>query len=380
MSTFRTIEPALFDNPVLIRLGLVAQWTFAYLIVKGADDEGRFEWDPFTICRNAFSPVDRIRPEHVAGVMDAMKKEKMLLRYARGACGFLTGWFEHQRITRAYRTPSKLPRPPVAIATWDEAEAARAAFCNETGADLKRTSYRKALRSISTASCEDLARTSQGPRKKKERFLTGGVEGEVDLDVPLPPTAVPPQAKAQNDLSDAASPVGADSTAQPKGPRPDTPQQTVIREAFGCLTGSVLPEKPKGYSGAAKLVSEHGIPKVRRWCDHLRTQPSGVPEGADPWAYFLTRLRRAMTRDFRWDPEEGAKQDVAGAGGNSDNGLSGWPPDPLRVTEGDADTIRAVARSPDWDRFPTPLHTKFLAPVYDLIVAEHEAYLAEVGA
>lgn len=85
--------------------------------------------------------------------------------------------------------------------------------------------------------------------------------------------------------------------------RTETDQQAIIREAFETLTGKPLPKPipPPGYSGAASVVADFGIPRVEEWLTWLRSnRPKGVPHGSNAWRWFCKQFRRAMERDFEW--------------------------------------------------------------------------------
>lgn len=228
MSSYRTIEPSLFDNGDLLRLGLVAQWTFTYLIGKGADDEGRFEWDPFMILRNAFSPVDSITMQQVEAAMLALSESGMVVRYGDGKFGFLAGWFEHQRIARTYRAESKLPRPPVKVASWAEAEGAKKAYCEATGADLQRASYRNAIRWATNGILPESREASQEPCKTPAKILQQEVEGEGEVTTTPSPSTSPSERRAS---AYAAGACSGGNDEQPKH----------IQDLCECLGVELLP-------------------------------------------------------------------------------------------------------------------------------------------
>jgi len=85
--------------------------------------------------------------------------------------------------------------------------------------------------------------------------------------------------------------------ATPKA-KPETVQQLCIRAAFETITGEPLPKRPKGYSGAAGIVSAKGVPLVEEWV--AAVGELGVPEGANAFQWFTGVLRDATSRPWEW--------------------------------------------------------------------------------
>lgn len=57
---------------------------------------------------------------------------------------------------------------------------------------------------------------------------------------------------------------------------------------------------PQGYSGLTKIVSEYGVPEVRRWIASFAGKPPPLPPGANAWNWFRTRFA-AVRRPWEWD-------------------------------------------------------------------------------
>ena len=146
----RSIEPEIYAHPYLLRLPLATRYLYHYLIEVACDDEGRFRADPLMIVRECFSPIDGISVDDTQEMLTQLSVPEGLVRlYGEGAdqCGFLLGWYEHQKIEKRYRLESSLPPPPLSVRCWDQVDEIRGEYAEAK--DLKdpdKAQAREALR------------------------------------------------------------------------------------------------------------------------------------------------------------------------------------------------------------------------------------------
>jgi len=152
VARYRTIVgDRLWKHPVMQKAPLHVGRLYVYLITEGADCEGRFVADPFTLHEAAFSSRHEVSEEDVRSALVALSNEyDVVLLYSESGkadepqYGFLTGWYEHQRIPVEYREGSSLPKPPVLCNSWTTVEHVYASYCDFQG--QKRSTYKAALR------------------------------------------------------------------------------------------------------------------------------------------------------------------------------------------------------------------------------------------
>ena len=297
MGRLRYIEPELWDNPDLRRLGFVARDVFVYLFARAADDEGRFRWEPFAILEATFSRNDPVTEDGVAAALDGLAEAGMLVRYGdRGEFGFLTGWFAHQAMDGRWRRGSNLPRPPVEVGSWQEADAVREAYAKAEKKTGRNVSYRESLRwsrehrgTLSEPSPENLARIS---RREGE-----GVRGK-ENDQDLAPPANAEAALLVLESNDPGIPE--------KKPRKESEKQRLIRLAYEKLTGQPVPNAKdlvavSFWKAVNKVMNVNGIDPLKAWVQWRLTNGKLMPEGCIPKDWFPAEYRKAM--QFRRDWE-----------------------------------------------------------------------------
>jgi hypothetical protein len=86
--------------------------------------------------------------------------------------------------------------------------------------------------------------------------------------------------------------------------REDTPEQACIRRVWNAHGFDTTP-KGAGYAALMKIIQEHGIPLVDEWAAIVRIESPHVPEGADPWKWFCTRMRDAFKAVWKWHADGG---------------------------------------------------------------------------
>jgi hypothetical protein len=110
VARIRTIKPDFFtsltiaDLPIEARLTFIGLWTHV-------DDEGRCV-DDTRLVRSAIWPLDDRGLADIDKDLDCLGDKGLIRRYSIGGRRYLavTGWSEHQRISKPTR--SKLPAPP----------------------------------------------------------------------------------------------------------------------------------------------------------------------------------------------------------------------------------------------------------------------------
>ena len=110
MARIRTIKPTFFTSLTVANLTVEQRLTFIGLWTH-VDDAGRCVADGRLI-KAALWPLDDRSPDDVMGDLDALTEAGLIVPYtADGRCYLqVTGWSEHQRISRP--TKSDLPAPP----------------------------------------------------------------------------------------------------------------------------------------------------------------------------------------------------------------------------------------------------------------------------
>lgn len=171
MARFRSIDSDVWRHPDFRRAGHVGREVYLYLISSGADDEGRFIADPELILEAVFPQRDAVQIGEVEEALRYLAEVGLILLYAVGRVGygFLTGWYEHQRIDKRYREESSLPAPPANICSWDQVDLIRVEYTNSLPPEKdakgkpkprkpEYVSYRQALRWHAQKGRDDPAR------------------------------------------------------------------------------------------------------------------------------------------------------------------------------------------------------------------------------
>jgi len=152
MARFRTIDPKLWQHPFFRKQPWYVRDVFIFLFSSHADDEGRFVADSFAILEGAFSRNHPVTEDDVEQALAALEEGQLIIRY--DDYGFLLGWYEHQFIDRRYRQPSSLPPPPVAVNSWDTAEAVRREYAKKYNYAFGRVPFYAALNNIEPSSVD----------------------------------------------------------------------------------------------------------------------------------------------------------------------------------------------------------------------------------
>lgn len=118
---------------------------------------------------------------------------------------------------------------------------------------------------------------------------------------------------------------------QPAEPKPETPQQKAIRDAYETLLGEPLKVGKRGYPGLLTLIQRHGIPIVYEWAKAIGTIT--VPEGADTWQHFCTRFTEGLNRKWEWQKDN---TNNATQSKRTKTGGLNPPTDPAEFTNGKA--------------------------------------------
>jgi len=120
-----------------------------------------------------------------------------------------------------------------------------------------------------------------------------------------------------NDSNDLTPPAVADDVAavepepEPpaRKPRAETPEQQAIHrlwDAFELPGGPTPPKGVKpGYSSVLKQLTDNGIPLFDELSAHVAADPTArLPEGAAPWGWFCTQVRRYVAAPWKWQTEQ----------------------------------------------------------------------------
>lgn len=206
MGRIRSVDGDQYGNLKLRRLPLLSRFLFGYLCAEAADDEGRFQADPEAILDAVFPRTDPTTTEQVRDALQSLRSAGLLVIYkSRGVTyGFLTGWFEHQRIDLRYRRESGLPAPPVSVNSWAAVDRIREAYLETKGKhddskEAGRMPFRQALRWYTQLAAEHpeearniLARIPREPRENPAPNPTG-LEGNGMKGTGAPPAAGAPE-------------------------------------------------------------------------------------------------------------------------------------------------------------------------------------------
>ena len=374
MGRLRYIEPELWQNAELRRLGWVGRQVFIFLFSSWADDEGRFKWDPLAILATAFSRSDPTDENGVGEALDGLAATGMLLRYGKvGEFGFILAWFLHQSMDKRYRRQSALPPPPVPVPSWAAADETRIAYAKHTEAkDQRQVTYRESIRWSAGNAAQQPRKSRATPARVPRESpgipaLEGVVEGEVVVE------------GVNNNDQDLAPPADAEAAlveVEPEKTDKPGPASTALAqlvqdtwEALG-FSGSPPSKKPAAFSGALRLMD--GKTNLVRnelipWINRNDPSPGDGDTDAGFFIAFLTEMFKC-TPGVGWRKQSGD--------GPSAEHLRGWP---ARLTEPDmtfrptTEQIEAMARSPDWEKFPH-LDRYMVAPAAEKIKAARRKF------
>lgn len=334
MARFRSIEPQLWDNAELRRLGMVPRMIFLFLFSKWADDEGRFKVDLFSILEGAFSRADPVTEDDVNTALTGLSDTGMVLLYGEaGEYGWLTGWYCHQKIDKRIREVSALPEPPTLIASWEEADRVRIAYARTGGQkEAERCSFRDAIR-WHTAQSRVANEGSTRDVRVKYALEGGGGEGKglkgQDQDsTPTQADAPPNQGESVNKVLTKCSPEENRSTASTPTPTEElesmgkslTPQQLALNAAWSACGLDGMPTNPgrkKPISRFMGIIKRKGLEQVGAWAGLREGKPLVVPAGADPIEHFWDVFLNDMEQPWRWgwDEEGQCLKQAGGVGG-----------------------------------------------------------------
>ncbi len=146
MASFRSIDSDIWQHPAFRKAAMHVREVFLYLFSCAADDEGRFRADPEDILEAAFSRRHPVTEADIEGALEYLAETRLILRYGEhGEYGFLLGWYEHQYIKKDRRSPSTLPEPPIAFASWQAADDVRERYAKAVGCPAARARYHDAI-------------------------------------------------------------------------------------------------------------------------------------------------------------------------------------------------------------------------------------------
>ena len=358
MGRLRYIEPEFWENGDLDRLGFLGREVFLYLFSVAADDEGRFKCEPYSIWRHAVPRSEDATGEDVAAMMDALANLGMILRYAEGQVGFLTGWFAHQYVRIDLRKPSALPRPPVEVGAWSDADLVRAAYTEclrlkvEPGkkVDPKQASYKDGLRWFSGLS----ARERRAILRTEKRRVRNSSVTEQLLNSSLSAT----ESVTEKGCGLGSREVEEEVRQEDGLPLPTLRTTQLLRRLCG-VSGGFETELGGWVSPGC-----YGVRAVEEAAEKTVANFDGKPRVGERrvWQYMLSVLQGMRREQEQRDRDNGRIPD--------------WPEDTLNITPLQTDLIRQIARSPHWREFPEPLVLHFESCVYDAIMAERAAFEA----
>ncbi|MDD3492632.1 MAG: hypothetical protein PHZ19_03955 [Candidatus Thermoplasmatota archaeon] len=219
MPKFRSVNPSLWAHPFFARQPWFVRDLFLYLVTAAADDEGRFKADPVILLTGAFPRRYPVEEEDITQALEALADGGLVCLYGEGnRYGFLTGWYEHQRIDKRWRDESSLPPPPVAPASWEAVDGIYTAYCEARGIAGK-TSYRNAM-AWYQAGCPAIHETpTEDPEENHARITRESLDNLApDVDVDVDP-----------DLEHPSAPVATATSAQ-NSPASQEPQSDAARK------------------------------------------------------------------------------------------------------------------------------------------------------
>jgi len=163
MAKQRVIDPGIFSHPWFRQQPWYVRDVFIYLFAVAADDEGRFRVDAAAILDGAFGRSHPVTQDDVEATVQALVESGRVVVY--DDCGFLTGWYEHQKIDKRWRSESALTAPPADVVSWDDADAVREAYRAQRGVVGRTASYRDAIRWFSALTPEQRATITRDTRE-----------------------------------------------------------------------------------------------------------------------------------------------------------------------------------------------------------------------
>ena len=245
MARIRSVDGDQFQNPKLRKLPLLERFLFGYLCAGAADDEGRFPADPEAILDAVFPRGDATTADQVNHALQALRKAGLVVIYRAGghSYGFLTGWFEHQRIDNFH--PSALPPPPAkpgAVTSRAQAEQIKSEYEKATNKPSKQAWGRDAIRWWT-----ERQRTQNAPLTSRQRTvnesLTSRQPDRTGLNQKEPdrrePNSSPPDGAGQlsTELSTIPEPELLNAISEPENGNGHDPAVTQVCANISFLLG-----------------------------------------------------------------------------------------------------------------------------------------------
>jgi hypothetical protein len=109
MSKHRSLDDDFWKDPKLRKEPMHLRMLLAGLITEAADDEGRFEVEPYGWLDAYFARHDPITEDDIRAAWDRLCELGICVEYDGGQHGFLTAWFRRQLVQNP--RPSTLPTP-----------------------------------------------------------------------------------------------------------------------------------------------------------------------------------------------------------------------------------------------------------------------------
>ena len=284
-----------------------AEGVFMRLLVA-SDDFGRLEYDPRTLKADLCPKSSKSHKVFVEAIQ-ALRDRGMVVLYEVSGKQYLqiASYDTYQEDQAWSRVKAKCPPPP----SWEPPQSL---------VDFLRVAAAKAQQRSEPnrfpPSRYGLVLLRDGEYRTVSNGITpyhlvsdgNGLCHAVTNGATLKPSA-DADADAEAEAEERHAPPPADA---PPDLKPETEQQQAIRTAWEAHDLGPLPRSPKGYSGLAALVAQHGIPKVLLWAEYVRAHPEAPPEGAQPWQWFCTRFRAAMNRPWEWDGSQKTRHPPGG--------------------------------------------------------------------
>lgn len=266
MPKHRSFDPSLWRHPFFERHPWFVRDLFMYLFTAAADDEGRFKADPLALLSGAFPRRYPVEEEDITQALEALADGGLVCLYGDGnRYGFLTGWYEHQRIDKRWRDESSLPPPPVAPASWEAVDGIYTAYCEARGIAGK-TSYRNAVAWYQAGSPPVHETPTEDPAENHARISGESPDNlvlDVDVDVDVDSDLEHPSAQ-----TDVCAP--AETASQPATPakrtrkaRPAEDVQADIDAIRAELSPAYLPHVDSFIDLCASHNKSGGIAKTR---------------------------------------------------------------------------------------------------------------------
>lgn len=113
MAKHRSLDEDFWTNPKTKRYPWHCRMLLAGLITKIADDEGRFDVEPYGLLDTIFARHDPVTEEDIVADLALLEADETIIVYGQDRqFGFLVSWFRRQNIDSRLRRPSSKPEPP----------------------------------------------------------------------------------------------------------------------------------------------------------------------------------------------------------------------------------------------------------------------------